>query len=175
MLLKRVTHPWRAFPGQSSLYQAPSSISTLLSVQRFLLVSHGAWDFDLFVPSYGTALTSGRMGRCVCVCGCLFLQSFVPHPVSLPVLSHQQPRTPLEQEIFGLLHKTQQPITDPLLTPQEKASLQAMSLEEVSDSSFCCTLVLKASSFILSLALCFLAGQAAASRAAEGSSPAVLL
>uniref|UniRef100_A0A8B9ULE3 UT14A protein n=1 Tax=Anas zonorhyncha TaxID=75864 RepID=A0A8B9ULE3_9AVES len=40
------------------------------------------------------------------------------------------PRTPLEQEIFGLLHKTQQPVTDPLLTPREKASLQAMSLEE---------------------------------------------
>ncbi|NXR81615.1 UT14A protein, partial [Pycnonotus jocosus] len=39
-------------------------------------------------------------------------------------------RTPLEQEIFGLLHKTQQPITDPLLTPEEMASLQAMSLEE---------------------------------------------
>ncbi|NXN04893.1 UT14A protein, partial [Sylvia borin] len=39
-------------------------------------------------------------------------------------------RTPLEQEIFGLLHKTQQPITDPLLTPEEIASLQAMSLEE---------------------------------------------
>lgn len=108
------------------------------------------------------------------MCGCLFLQSFVPHPVSLPVLSHQQPRTPLEQEIFGLLHKTQQPITDPLLTPQEKASLQAMSLEEVS-GSFCCALALKASSFMLFLALCFLAGQAAASRAAEGSSPAVLL
>ncbi|KFZ65277.1 U3 small nucleolar RNA-associated protein 14 A, partial [Podiceps cristatus] len=39
-------------------------------------------------------------------------------------------RTPLEQEIFGLLHKTQQPIADPLLTPEEAASLQAMSLEE---------------------------------------------
>ncbi|KAM6253747.1 U3 small nucleolar RNA-associated protein 14 homolog A [Porphyrio hochstetteri] len=39
-------------------------------------------------------------------------------------------RTPLEQEIFALLHKTQQPITDPLLTPEEAASLQAMSLEE---------------------------------------------
>ncbi|XP_071613903.1 U3 small nucleolar RNA-associated protein 14 homolog A [Heliangelus exortis] len=39
-------------------------------------------------------------------------------------------RTPLEQEIFGLLHQTQQPTTDPLLTPQEAASLQAMSLEE---------------------------------------------
>ncbi|NXH87437.1 UT14A protein, partial [Edolisoma coerulescens] len=40
-------------------------------------------------------------------------------------------RTPLEQEILGLLHKTQQPVTDPLLTPEEMASLQAMSLEEV--------------------------------------------
>ncbi|XP_030353950.1 U3 small nucleolar RNA-associated protein 14 homolog A [Strigops habroptila] len=39
-------------------------------------------------------------------------------------------RTPLEQEIFGLLHKTKQPITDPLLMPEEAASLQAMSLEE---------------------------------------------
>ncbi|NXQ44640.1 UT14A protein, partial [Catharus fuscescens] len=39
-------------------------------------------------------------------------------------------RTPLEQEIFGLLHKTQQPITDPLLTAEEMASVQAMSLEE---------------------------------------------
>ncbi|XP_057253960.1 U3 small nucleolar RNA-associated protein 14 homolog A [Pezoporus wallicus] len=39
-------------------------------------------------------------------------------------------RTPLEHEIFGLLHKTKQPITDPLLTPEEAASLQAMSLEE---------------------------------------------
>ncbi|XP_068812740.1 U3 small nucleolar RNA-associated protein 14 homolog A [Struthio camelus] len=46
------------------------------------------------------------------------------------VVSAWKARTPLEQEIFGLLHKTQQPITDPLLTPQEKASLQAMSLEE---------------------------------------------
>ncbi|XP_069723929.1 U3 small nucleolar RNA-associated protein 14 homolog A [Phaenicophaeus curvirostris] len=41
-----------------------------------------------------------------------------------------KPRTPLEQEIFGLLHKTQQPTVDPLLTPEETASLQAMSLEE---------------------------------------------
>lgn len=46
-------------------------------------------------------------------------------------LLFQQARTPLEQEILGLLHKTQQPITDPLLTPEEMASLQAMSLEEV--------------------------------------------
>ncbi|NWH97151.1 UT14A protein, partial [Tichodroma muraria] len=46
------------------------------------------------------------------------------------VTSAWKARTPLEQEIFGLLHKTQQPITDPLLTPEETASLQAMSLEE---------------------------------------------
>ncbi|XP_053129366.1 U3 small nucleolar RNA-associated protein 14 homolog A [Hemicordylus capensis] len=46
------------------------------------------------------------------------------------VVSSWQARTPLEEEIFSLLHKTQQPVKDPLLTPQEKASLQAMSLEE---------------------------------------------
>ncbi|NXW95268.1 UT14A protein, partial [Alopecoenas beccarii] len=46
------------------------------------------------------------------------------------VVSAWKARTPLEQEIFGLLHKTQQPVTDPLLTPDETASLQAMSLEE---------------------------------------------
>ncbi|XP_064015320.1 U3 small nucleolar RNA-associated protein 14 homolog A [Pogoniulus pusillus] len=46
------------------------------------------------------------------------------------VSSAWQARTPLEQEIFGLLHRTKQPITDPLLTPEETASLQAMSLEE---------------------------------------------
>ncbi|XP_068275988.1 U3 small nucleolar RNA-associated protein 14 homolog A [Nyctibius grandis] len=46
------------------------------------------------------------------------------------VASGWKARTPLEQEIFGLLQKTQQPITDPLLTPEETASLQAMSLEE---------------------------------------------
>ncbi|NXN62971.1 UT14A protein, partial [Himantopus himantopus] len=46
------------------------------------------------------------------------------------VASAWKARTPLEQEIFGLLHKTKQPITDPLLTPEETASLQAMSLEE---------------------------------------------
>ncbi|XP_038173141.1 U3 small nucleolar RNA-associated protein 14 homolog A [Arvicola amphibius] len=39
-------------------------------------------------------------------------------------------RTPLEQEVFNLLHKNKQPVTDPLLTPVEKASLRAMSLEE---------------------------------------------
>ncbi|XP_057613869.1 U3 small nucleolar RNA-associated protein 14 homolog B-like [Chionomys nivalis] len=39
-------------------------------------------------------------------------------------------RTPLEQEVFNLLCKNKQPVTDPLLTPVEKASLKAMSLEE---------------------------------------------
>uniref|UniRef100_A0A8C3T8H7 U3 small nucleolar RNA-associated protein 14 homolog A n=1 Tax=Chelydra serpentina TaxID=8475 RepID=A0A8C3T8H7_CHESE len=46
------------------------------------------------------------------------------------VLTGWKARTPLEQEIFSLLHKTQQPVTDPLLTPLEEASLRAMSLEE---------------------------------------------
>lgn len=39
-------------------------------------------------------------------------------------------RTPLEQEVFNLLHKNKQPVTDPLLTPVETASIRAMSLEE---------------------------------------------
>ncbi|MEE6521831.1 hypothetical protein FKM82_020158, partial [Ascaphus truei] len=39
-------------------------------------------------------------------------------------------RTPLEQEIFNILHKNKQPVTDPLLTPVEEASLKAMSLDE---------------------------------------------
>ncbi|KAM5221507.1 U3 small nucleolar RNA-associated protein 14 homolog A [Ctenodactylus gundi] len=46
------------------------------------------------------------------------------------VLSGWKARTPLEQEVFNLLHKNKQPMTDPLLTPTEKASLRAMSLEE---------------------------------------------
>ncbi|XP_077002252.1 U3 small nucleolar RNA-associated protein 14 homolog A [Tamandua tetradactyla] len=46
------------------------------------------------------------------------------------VLSGWEARTPLEQEIFNILHKNKQPVTDPLLTPVEKASLKAMSLEE---------------------------------------------
>ncbi|NP_001082522.1 UTP14A, small subunit processome component L homeolog [Xenopus laevis] len=39
-------------------------------------------------------------------------------------------RTPLEQEIFSILQKNKQPLTDPLLTPVEEASFKAMSLEE---------------------------------------------
>lgn len=46
------------------------------------------------------------------------------------VFSDWKARTPLEQEVFNLLHKNKQPVTDPLLTPVEKASLKAMSLEE---------------------------------------------
>ncbi|XP_073445968.1 U3 small nucleolar RNA-associated protein 14 homolog A [Dendrobates tinctorius] len=42
-------------------------------------------------------------------------------------------KTPLEMEIFGILHKNKQPITDPLLTPVEEASLKAMSLEEAKE------------------------------------------
>lgn len=44
------------------------------------------------------------------------------------VLSGWKAKTPLEQEVFSLLHKNKYPVTDPLLTPQEKASL--VSLEE---------------------------------------------
>nr|XP_004653847.1 U3 small nucleolar RNA-associated protein 14 homolog A [Jaculus jaculus] len=46
------------------------------------------------------------------------------------MFSNWKARTPLEQEVFNLLHKNKQPVTDPLLTPMEKASLKAMSLEE---------------------------------------------
>ncbi|XP_069602195.1 U3 small nucleolar RNA-associated protein 14 homolog A isoform X1 [Ranitomeya imitator] len=42
-------------------------------------------------------------------------------------------KTPLEMEIFRILHKNKQPITDPLLTPVEEASLKAMSLEEAKE------------------------------------------
>uniref|UniRef100_A0A8C6FJ81 U3 small nucleolar RNA-associated protein 14 homolog A n=1 Tax=Moschus moschiferus TaxID=68415 RepID=A0A8C6FJ81_MOSMO len=53
--------------------------------------------------------------------------------VELPLHREEIERagTPLEHEIFNLLHKNKQPVTDPLLTPVEKASLKAMSLEEV--------------------------------------------
>lgn len=42
-----------------------------------------------------------------------------------------QAETPLEQEIFRLLHMNEQPVLDPVLTAVEEASLMAMSLEEV--------------------------------------------
>ena len=47
------------------------------------------------------------------------------------VVSGSKAGTTLEQEILNLLHKNKQLVTDPLLTPMEKASLKAMSLEEV--------------------------------------------
>ncbi|KAK6473666.1 U3 small nucleolar RNA-associated protein 14-like protein A-like [Huso huso] len=46
------------------------------------------------------------------------------------VVASWKVRTPLELEIFNLLHKNKQPVTDPILTPVEEASLRAMSLEE---------------------------------------------
>ncbi|XP_049748532.1 U3 small nucleolar RNA-associated protein 14 homolog A-like [Elephas maximus indicus] len=46
------------------------------------------------------------------------------------VLGGWKARSPLEQEIFNVLHKNKQPVIDPLLTPVEKASLKATSLEE---------------------------------------------
>ncbi|XP_051486491.1 U3 small nucleolar RNA-associated protein 14 homolog A [Apus apus] len=59
------------------------------------------------------------------------LRQEIPTVVPLEqTVSAWKARTPLEQEIFGLLHRTKQPLTDPLLTPEETASLQAMSLEE---------------------------------------------
>ncbi|XP_052049057.1 U3 small nucleolar RNA-associated protein 14 homolog B-like [Apodemus sylvaticus] len=55
------------------------------------------------------------------------------HPAVAPiehVFTGWKARTPLEQEVFNLLHKNKQLVTDPLLTPVEKASVRAMSLEE---------------------------------------------
>ncbi|XP_007943143.1 U3 small nucleolar RNA-associated protein 14 homolog A-like [Orycteropus afer afer] len=46
------------------------------------------------------------------------------------VLRGWKARTALEEEIYNVLHKNKQPVLDPLLTPAEKASLKAMSLEE---------------------------------------------
>ncbi|XP_039621976.1 U3 small nucleolar RNA-associated protein 14 homolog A isoform X1 [Polypterus senegalus] len=47
------------------------------------------------------------------------------------ILTNWKPKSPLEEEIFNLLHKNKQPITNPLLNPFEKDSLYAMSLEEM--------------------------------------------
>uniref|UniRef100_A0A673GL95 U3 small nucleolar RNA-associated protein 14 homolog A-like n=1 Tax=Sinocyclocheilus rhinocerous TaxID=307959 RepID=A0A673GL95_9TELE len=46
------------------------------------------------------------------------------------VVAGWKAQTPLEQEIFRLLHSNSQPVNDPVLTPVEEASLKAMSLEE---------------------------------------------
>ncbi|KAJ8276452.1 hypothetical protein COCON_G00082040 [Conger conger] len=52
-----------------------------------------------------------------------------PKPVEQMVTGWKA-QTPLEQEIFNLLHMNKQPLHDPVLTPTEEASLKAMSLEE---------------------------------------------
>uniref|UniRef100_A0A671RKI2 U3 small nucleolar RNA-associated protein 14 homolog A-like n=1 Tax=Sinocyclocheilus anshuiensis TaxID=1608454 RepID=A0A671RKI2_9TELE len=46
------------------------------------------------------------------------------------VVAGWKAQTPLEQEIFRLLHSNSHPVNDPVLTPVEEASLKAMSLEE---------------------------------------------
>ncbi|XP_036436531.1 U3 small nucleolar RNA-associated protein 14 homolog A [Colossoma macropomum] len=46
------------------------------------------------------------------------------------VVAGWKAETPLEKEIFSLLHSNNQPIHDPVLTPAEEASIKAMSLEE---------------------------------------------
>ncbi|KAK3508978.1 hypothetical protein QTP70_015400 [Hemibagrus guttatus] len=46
------------------------------------------------------------------------------------VVAGWKTQTPLEQQIFSLLRSNNQPVTDPLLTPVEEASIKAMSLEE---------------------------------------------
>ncbi|XP_054878345.1 U3 small nucleolar RNA-associated protein 14 homolog A-like [Poeciliopsis prolifica] len=52
-----------------------------------------------------------------------------PKPVERLVMGWSA-QTPLEQEIFALLSANKQPLTDPILTPAEEASVKAMSLEE---------------------------------------------
>ncbi|XP_040261075.1 U3 small nucleolar RNA-associated protein 14 homolog A isoform X1 [Bufo bufo] len=56
-------------------------------------------------------------------------QPLKPAPIE-DTMSGWKASTPLEMEIFSILHKNKQPITDPLLTPMEEASLKAMSLGE---------------------------------------------
>lgn len=46
------------------------------------------------------------------------------------VVAGWKAQTPLEQQIFSLLRSNNQPLTDPVLTPVEEASIKAMSLEE---------------------------------------------
>ncbi|XP_063794444.1 U3 small nucleolar RNA-associated protein 14 homolog A [Pseudophryne corroboree] len=57
-------------------------------------------------------------------------EALKPAPIGEMVTGWSKAATPLEMEIFSILHKNKQPITDPLLTPVEEASLKAMSLEE---------------------------------------------
>ncbi|XP_072126765.1 U3 small nucleolar RNA-associated protein 14 homolog A [Mobula birostris] len=46
------------------------------------------------------------------------------------VMANWKARTPLEQEVFNLLHKNKQPVTMPFVTAREQASMRAMCLEE---------------------------------------------
>ncbi|KAG9462699.1 hypothetical protein GDO78_023289, partial [Eleutherodactylus coqui] len=59
-------------------------------------------------------------------------QPLKPAPIEDAMVSWKA-STPLEMEIFSILHKNKQPINDPLLTPLEEASLKAMSLEEAKE------------------------------------------
>ncbi|KAM9804821.1 U3 small nucleolar RNA-associated protein 14 homolog A [Neosynchiropus ocellatus] len=52
-----------------------------------------------------------------------------PRPIERVVTSWTA-QTPLEQEIFAVLSANKQPIYNPVLTPAEEASVQAMSLED---------------------------------------------
>ncbi|XP_077395802.1 U3 small nucleolar RNA-associated protein 14 homolog A [Festucalex cinctus] len=53
-----------------------------------------------------------------------------PKPVE-KIVTGWKAQTPLEQEIFSLLSANKQPTNDPILTPDEEASMKAMSLLEV--------------------------------------------
>ncbi|XP_028292174.1 U3 small nucleolar RNA-associated protein 14 homolog A [Gouania willdenowi] len=59
----------------------------------------------------------------------LHQEPLAPRPVER-VVSGWKPQTPLEQEVMALLSANKQPITNPVLTPVEEASMKAMSLEE---------------------------------------------
>ncbi|XP_029980899.1 U3 small nucleolar RNA-associated protein 14 homolog A [Sphaeramia orbicularis] len=52
-----------------------------------------------------------------------------PRPVDRVALGWMA-QTPLEQEVFAVLTANKQPVHDPLLTPEEEASVKAMSLGE---------------------------------------------
>ncbi|XP_077416098.1 U3 small nucleolar RNA-associated protein 14 homolog A [Vanacampus margaritifer] len=53
-----------------------------------------------------------------------------PKPME-KIVTGWKAQTPLEQEIFSLLSANKQPTTDPILTPDEEASMKAMSLLDV--------------------------------------------
>ncbi|XP_069749331.1 U3 small nucleolar RNA-associated protein 14 homolog A [Narcine bancroftii] len=49
------------------------------------------------------------------------------------VIKGWKAQTPLEEEVFNLLHKNKQPVMMPVVTPRERASLRAMCLEEAKE------------------------------------------